>query len=211
MSHRWKQIKSQNWPKFSSCICNTKTIWNEDETVDVRAVLPIKRGTEITKNYVNRFHLFLFHLFLFRLFHFHLFIFTHFPPASWQPRRDKNFCKMAGTSGGWLGFGWSTMSSLPRCKCLRCLDPLEALSFTSAVACLRCLLWSETFTFNFSSTFTFLRFLSKNSNTIWFRCKEGLVLAMDPTDPGDISGWSLVMKKSFRNWVGVWWYDINIK
>ena len=37
-----------------SCISNTKTIWNEDETVDVRAVLPIKRGTEITKNYVNR-------------------------------------------------------------------------------------------------------------------------------------------------------------
>ena len=39
---------------FFSCISNTKTIWNEDETVDVRAVLPIKRGTEITKNYVNR-------------------------------------------------------------------------------------------------------------------------------------------------------------
>ena len=44
-------------------------------------------------------------------------------------------------------------NTFSRCKCLRCLDPLEMLSFTSAVACLR--------------------------------CKEGLVLALDPTDPGD--------------------------
>ena len=45
-------------------------------------------------------------------------------------------------------------NTFSRCKCLRCLDPLEMLSFTSAVACLR--------------------------------CKEGLVLALDPTDPGDV-------------------------
>jgi len=92
-----------------SCIANTKTIWNEDETVDVRAVLPIKRGFEITKNYVNSF-------------------------LTTQKRQEL------------LQDGWYF-----RCKCLRCLDPLEMLSFTSAVACLR--------------------------------CKEGLVLALDPTDP----------------------------
>ena len=32
-----------------SCMSNTKTIMNEDLSVDVRAVLPIPRGTEITK------------------------------------------------------------------------------------------------------------------------------------------------------------------
>ena len=36
-----------------SCIANTKTIMNEDLTVDVRAVTAIKRGTEITKSYVS--------------------------------------------------------------------------------------------------------------------------------------------------------------
>ena len=39
-----------------SCICNTKTIMNEEEVVDVRAVMPIKRGCEITKSYVSSFY-----------------------------------------------------------------------------------------------------------------------------------------------------------
>merc|ERR1719278_494540 len=36
-----------------SCLSNTKTIMNEDLTVDVRAVVAIPRGAEITKSYVS--------------------------------------------------------------------------------------------------------------------------------------------------------------
>ena len=79
-----------------SCIANTKTLLNEDQTVDVRAVLPIKRGQEITKSYVSSVE-------------------------TTQMRQQK------------LLNGWYF-----QCRCLRCTDPLEALSFTSSVACLRC-------------------------------------------------------------------------
>ena len=79
-----------------SCISNTKTIMNDDLTVDVRAVLPIKQGAEITKSYVSSLD-------------------------TTQMRQQK------------LMAGWYF-----QCKCLRCMDPLEALSFTSSVACLRC-------------------------------------------------------------------------
>ena len=79
-----------------SCISNTKTIMNEDQTVDVRAVMAIKAGTEITKSYVSSME-------------------------TTQMRQEK------------LLAGWYF-----KCKCLRCIDPLEALSFTSSVACLRC-------------------------------------------------------------------------
>jgi len=92
-----------------NCVCNTKTIMNDDQTVDVRAVMTIKRGMEITKSYTNSF-------------------------LTTQMRQERLF-------EGWYF----------RCKCLRCTDPLEGLSFTSAVACLK--------------------------------CKEGLVLAIDPLDP----------------------------
>jgi len=101
------------FPKTSimshNCVCNTKTVMNEDQSVDVRAVMAIKRGCEITKSYVNSF-------------------------LTTQMRQEK------------LETGWYF-----RCKCLRCTDPLEGLSFTSSVACLK--------------------------------CKEGLVLAIDPLDP----------------------------
>merc|ERR1712128_413400 len=36
-----------------NCTSNTKTIMNEDQTVDVRAVMKIPRGAEITKSYVS--------------------------------------------------------------------------------------------------------------------------------------------------------------
>eukprot|EP00090_Calanus_glacialis_P002954 TRINITY_DN12154_c0_g1_i1.p1 TRINITY_DN12154_c0_g1~~TRINITY_DN12154_c0_g1_i1.p1 ORF type:complete len:553 (-),score=159.07 TRINITY_DN12154_c0_g1_i1:57-1715(-) len=79
-----------------SCTSNTKTIMNEDQTVDVRAVLPIKRGSEITKSYVSSLE-------------------------TTQLRQER------------LMDGWYF-----RCKCLRCCDPLEGLSFASSVACLKC-------------------------------------------------------------------------
>ena len=79
-----------------SCVANTKTLMNEDQTVDVRAVMAIKAGTEITKSYVSSME-------------------------TTQMRQEK------------LLSGWYF-----KCKCLRCIDPLEALSFTSSVACLRC-------------------------------------------------------------------------
>jgi len=79
-----------------SCISNTKTIMNEDLTVDVRAVMPIKKGQEITKSYVSSME-------------------------TTQMRQQR------------LLSGWYF-----HCKCLRCSDPLEALSFTSSVACLKC-------------------------------------------------------------------------
>ena len=69
---------------------------NEDQTVDVRAVMAIKAGTEITKSYVSSME-------------------------TTQTRQQK------------LLSGWYF-----KCKCLRCIDPLEALSFTSSVACLKC-------------------------------------------------------------------------
>jgi len=101
------------FPKTSimshNCVCNSKTIMNEDQSVDVRAVMPIKRGSEVTKSYVSSF-------------------------MTTQMRQER------------LLAGWYF-----RCKCLRCTDPLEGLSFASAVACLK--------------------------------CKEGLILAMDPMDP----------------------------
>jgi len=92
-----------------SCLANTKTIMNEDGSVDVRAVLEIKRGQEISKSYVSSLE-------------------------TTQLRQDK------------LKRGWYFT-----CQCLRCCDPLEGLSFTSAVACLR--------------------------------CREGLILPSQPTDP----------------------------
>ena len=79
-----------------SCIANTKTILNDDLTVDVRAVMPIKKGMEITKSYVSSME-------------------------TTQMRQEK------------LAAGWYF-----QCKCLRCMDPIEALSFSSSVACLRC-------------------------------------------------------------------------
>ena len=79
-----------------SCVSNTKTLMNEDQTVDVRAVMAIKAGTEITKSYVSSME-------------------------TTQMRQEK------------LLSGWYF-----KCKCLRCIDPLEGLSFTSSVACLRC-------------------------------------------------------------------------
>jgi len=79
-----------------NCTANTKTIMNEDQTVDVRAVMAIPRGTEITKSYVSSLE-------------------------TTQLRQEK------------LVQGWYFT-----CKCLRCTDPLEGLSFTSSVACLRC-------------------------------------------------------------------------
>ena len=78
------------------CLANTKTILNEDQTVDVRAVMPIKKGMEITKSYVSSME-------------------------TTQMRQEK------------LQAGWYF-----KCKCLRCMDPLEALSFSSSVACLKC-------------------------------------------------------------------------
>jgi len=79
-----------------SCMANTKTIMNEDQTVDVRAVLAIPRGQEITKSYVSSLE-------------------------TTQMRQEK------------LSQGWYFT-----CRCLRCVDPLEGLSFASSVACLRC-------------------------------------------------------------------------
>jgi len=79
-----------------NCMANTKSIMNEDGSVDVRSVLEIKKGQEITKNYVNSLE-------------------------TTQMRREK------------LKNGWYF-----DCNCLRCSDPLESLSFTSSVVCLRC-------------------------------------------------------------------------
>jgi len=79
-----------------NCTSNTKTIMNEDGTVDVRAVLAIPRGAEITKSYVSSLE-------------------------TTQLRQKR------------LLEGWYF-----RCKCLRCCDPLEGLSFASSVACLKC-------------------------------------------------------------------------
>ena len=79
-----------------SCLSNTKTIMNEDLTVDVRAVVAIPRGAEITKSYVSTME-------------------------TTQMRQQK------------LLAGWYF-----HCKCIRCEDPLEGLSFASSVACLRC-------------------------------------------------------------------------
>jgi len=79
-----------------SCTSNTKTIMNEDQTVDVRAVMKIPQGAEITKSYVSSLE-------------------------TTQLRQER------------LLDGWYF-----RCKCLRCCDPLEGLSFASAVACLKC-------------------------------------------------------------------------
>jgi len=79
-----------------SCTSNTKTIMNEDQTVDVRAVLAIPRGAEITKSYVSSLE-------------------------TTQLRQER------------LMDGWYF-----RCKCLRCIDPLEGLTFASSVACLKC-------------------------------------------------------------------------
>merc|ERR1712117_710709 len=79
-----------------SCTSNTKTIMNEDQTVDVRAVMKIPRGAEITKSYVSSLE-------------------------TTQLRQER------------LMDGWYF-----RCKCLRCCDPLEGLSFASSVACLKC-------------------------------------------------------------------------
>jgi len=79
-----------------NCTANTKTIMNEDRTCDCRAVMPIPKGSEITKNYVNSME-------------------------TTQIRQKR------------LLDGWYFL-----CRCLRCCDPLEGLSFTSAVACLRC-------------------------------------------------------------------------
>jgi len=79
-----------------SCLSNTKTIMNEDGSVDVRAVLEIKRGQEITKSYVSSME-------------------------TTQIRQKR------------LSSGWYFM-----CQCIRCLDPLECLSFASALACLKC-------------------------------------------------------------------------
>jgi len=79
-----------------NCTSNTKTIMNEDQTVDVRAVLAIPRGAEITKSYVSSLE-------------------------TTQIRQQR------------LMEGWYF-----RCKCLRCCDPLEGLSFASSIACLKC-------------------------------------------------------------------------
>lgn len=79
-----------------SCISNSKTIMNEDQTVDVRAVLAIPRGAEITKSYVSSL--------------------------------ETTQLRQARLLEGWYF----------RCKCLRCCDPLEGLSFASSVACLKC-------------------------------------------------------------------------
>ena len=98
-----------------SCIANTKTIMNEDLTVDVRAVTAIKRGTEITKSYVSSMEPTQVHIYSIYI-STHLHIYT-----STQVRQEK------------LEAGWYF-----RCQCLRCSDPLEALAFFSSVACLRC-------------------------------------------------------------------------
>ena len=79
-----------------SCLSNTKTIMNEDLTVDVRAVVAIPRGAEITKSYVSSME-------------------------TTQMRQER------------LLTGWYF-----QCKCIRCEDPLEILSFASSLACLKC-------------------------------------------------------------------------
>jgi len=79
-----------------SCLSNTKTILNEDKTVDVRAVVQIPQGTEITKAYCSSLE-------------------------TTQLRQEK------------LKEGWYFS-----CRCLRCSDPLEGLSFMSSVVCLKC-------------------------------------------------------------------------
>lgn len=79
-----------------SCLSNTKSIMNEDDSVDVRAVLEIRKGQEITKTYCTSLE-------------------------TTQLRQEK------------LKKGWYFT-----CTCLRCSDPLECLSFTSAVVCLKC-------------------------------------------------------------------------
>jgi len=79
-----------------SCLSNTKTIMNEDGSVDVRAVLEIPRGQEITKSYVSAL--------------------------------ETTQMRQARLSAGWYF----------TCTCIRCMDPLECLSFASAVACLKC-------------------------------------------------------------------------
>ena len=73
-----------------SCIANTKTIMNEDLTVDVRAVTAIKRGTEITKSYVSSMEPTQVHIY--RIYSGHISTYLHI------------YSGAPGEAGGWLVF-----------------------------------------------------------------------------------------------------------